>query len=308
MKANSRVSRPKKAFVFLNPAAGTLGRDFVCQKVQQVFRDYPLPFSIHETSPGEDLHAIVKLALQQNFQHIIAVGGDGTVSGVASGLVYTSIPLTIVPTGTANALAKILQIPLDLERAFDWWLAAEQIKEIDAMRIDERFYFLNISMGVSSQALANVKREEKRKLGAIAYWLRGLQRLAGISPYRFHFNIDGQYFSTRAAELIVANSGIIQFKPLRLDPELRMDDGKLSVCDIRVKNFFDYLRLAVGLISGRPTDAPQLTCRDAHHKVGLRSKPPLPIQADGELLGVTPVSIDLVPSAAGFLVPSDAQP
>lgn len=304
MKAYVLASRKKKTFVVLNPVAGQSKRNVVQKKIRSVFTNAQIPYHIHETTKSEDLHALVKSAIIRDYKQLVAIGGDGTVSGVASGLVNTQIPVVIIPTGTSNALAKVLQIPLTTDRIFDWWLNTDQVKKIDAMQVGDRYYFLNISTGVSSQALTDVKRQDKRVLGSIAYWLRGLQRLVGISPNQFCFDIDDQVFKAQASELIVANSGIIQFQPLRLNPEIEMDDGKLSVCYIRANTILDYLQILVGMLSGNPAKKPSLDCQDTYRKVKIHTDQPLPIQADGELIGSTPVDVKVVPAAARILIPN----
>jgi YegS/Rv2252/BmrU family lipid kinase len=303
MKDDLLASKKKKTFVVFNPVAGQTERDSVEQQIRSVLSSHQIPHHIHETVQGEDLHTRVQLALKQDFEQFLAVGGDGTVSGVASGLVGTQIPVVIIPTGTANALAKVLKIPSAPEQIFDWWITADHVKKIDAMQVDDHSYFLNISVGMSSKALADVKRQDKRKFGSLAYLLRGFQRLIGFSRHKFRLHIDDWILECRASDLIVANSGIIQFKPLRLNPEIEMDDAKLSICYIRADTILDYLKVAAGILFGHPTKTQQLTCRDALRVIRIQTNQQLPVQADGELIGRTPVTIQLIPAAVHIVVP-----
>jgi YegS/Rv2252/BmrU family lipid kinase len=296
-----------KTFVVLNPSAGTLDPNLVRAKIDHLMAEHQIPHRIHETTRGEDLHQVIESARKEGFESFLAVGGDGTVSGVASGLAHTSIPVIVVPTGTSNALAKVFGLPLNLEEAVDWWLTNRGIKTVDAMQVENRYYILNISIGASSQALAEVERQAKRRMGSFAYWIKGLQRLTGLSAYRFRVEIDGQSHHLSASEVIVANSGIAQFEPMRLDPEIRIDDGKWSLCTIRVRTILDYLRVAGKIISGRPQNTPELTCRDAFREINIQTRQPLPIQADGEIIGQTPVTVKLVPGAVDFLVPENPE-
>jgi diacylglycerol kinase family enzyme len=94
---------------------------------------------------------------------------------------------------------------------------------------------------------------------------------------------------------------------MRLDPEIRIDDGKWSLCTIRVRTILDYLRVAGKIISGRPQNTPELTCQDAFREINIQTRQPLPIQADGEIIGQTPVTVKLVPGAFDFLVPENPE-
>src|SRR5215207_11028125 len=104
-----------KTFVVHNPVSGLSQAEVVREKISQAMEEHQIPFEIYETTGKEDIHDLVKAAIKNGFERFVAVGGDGTVSGVASGLVRTEIPLVIIPTGTVNALARELQIPMALD-------------------------------------------------------------------------------------------------------------------------------------------------------------------------------------------------
>lgn len=297
------VNRSLKTFVVQNPVSGTHDKDQVRQVIDQVMNENGISYQLHETTPEDDVHEIAKKALDEGYKRFLAVGGDGTVGAVASALTNTHIPVIIIPMGTSNAMADILGIPDNLEEAVSWWLAASQTKTLDAMQVGEHYYYLNITVGYSSRTLGQVKRETKRALGELAYWLGGLQHLAGISLYKYRLKIDGKLFIYRASEVIVANSGIIHYDPIRFDPELSMDDGKLSVCRIRVRNVIDFVRVMGNIISGRSQDTPEMSCQVAHREVNIQLGHSLPVQADGEIIGYTPVTVKLCPAAVEFLVP-----
>jgi diacylglycerol kinase (ATP) len=302
MKDNKNTDK-SKAFVFLNPMAGTSDHSSVEERICQVLTENQIPFHIHVTGKGEDLHDCVKEALSDDYRRFFALGGDGTVSGVASGLVGTSIPLTVIPTGTANVIAKILKIPCDNKNAFSWWLHPCQIKKVDAMCINDRYHFLTTSVGASSQELEKVAREEKQKLGSLAYWIHSFQRLLKVKPYRFVYAIDEKEFKSQGVEWVAINGGYQEVMPLTSESKFYVDDGKLVICQCKINNFGDYLQLASGIFSGQPFDIPQTNCHDAYHTIELSSEPSLPVQADGELIGNTPISITLRPKAVDFLAP-----
>jgi len=294
----------KKTFIILNPVAGRLDSKMVRQRLVGILEEHRMTYEIIETCKGDDLHKMVEDALGGDFERFIAVGGDGTVSGAASGLTGTDIPLIIIPTGTSNALAKFLEIPVGTEDSFSWWLSESLNKVVDAMQVDHRHFFLNVSLGFSSNTLKVVNRQEKRRLGSLIYLLTGLQRLVGISNHSYQVTIDGGLNTRRCSEVVIANMGIAHFDPIRLNPEIRMDDGKLSVCFIRAKNLLDYLRIFGSLISRQKEKSSQLECKDAFQSIEIEVDQRLPIQADGEVIGYTPVKVDLIPSAASFKVPA----
>src|SRR5689334_1937008 len=115
------IEKQLKTYVIQNPVSGLSDAPTIRAKISQVMDEYQIPFEIYETTGKDDLYEIVKAAIKNGFERFVAVGGDGTISGVASGLVNTKIPLVIIPTGTVNALARELQIPFTLDEAVRWW-------------------------------------------------------------------------------------------------------------------------------------------------------------------------------------------
>src|ERR1041384_4520824 len=97
------IEKQLKTYVVQNPVSGLSDAPTIHAKISQVMQENQIPFEIYETTGKEDLHEIVKAAIKKGFERFVAVGGDGTISGVASGLVNAKIPLVIVPTGTENA-------------------------------------------------------------------------------------------------------------------------------------------------------------------------------------------------------------
>lgn len=112
-------NRPQtsKVFVVHNPVAGTSDPELVRSEIENHLELTGNKHKIYETSGQEDVREIVNDALQQGFQVIWAAGGDGTVAAVVNGLVNKNTPMGIIPIGTGNALARELNIPLDVGAA-----------------------------------------------------------------------------------------------------------------------------------------------------------------------------------------------
>jgi diacylglycerol kinase family enzyme len=117
-------------------------------------------------------------------------------------------------------------------------------------------------------------------------------------------DLDGRSVHIRASEIFVANSGILLgLKALELDPDASLDSGKLSVCHIRLKSIFEYVRVAFKMITKPSEENEELDCMDAMREVKIRTSRPIPVQGDGELIGNTPVTITLIPHAIHVWLP-----
>jgi diacylglycerol kinase (ATP) len=294
-----------KTYVVHNPVSGLSQAEVVREKISQSMEEHQIPFEIYETTGKEVIHDLVKTAIKNGFKRFVAVGGDGTVSAVASGLVRTEIPLVIIPTGTVNALARELQIPMALDDSIRWWLSDYRKKVIDVIEVRERYYLLNVSVGTSAGIMKEAKREDIHRFGVFFFIWQALKRKAEVPTYKFQVNIDGRSIYFRAAEVVVANSGILLgMKALQLDPDASLDSGKLSVCRIKLKTIFDYARMGLKLLTKPPEENEELHCLDAMREVKIQAGHSIPVQGDGELIGNTPVTVTLVPHALHLLLPA----
>jgi diacylglycerol kinase (ATP) len=303
------IEHPPKTYVVINPVAGTLQPDTVRETIQSTLQVHNVSFEIYETSGKENIRQIVREAVKQGFKLFLAAGGDGTASAVASGLIDTQIPLAVIPTGTWNALARNLDIPLQIDQALELVFQEHLIRVIDLMQVKDNFYILNISTGLGSRTMRRVKREIKRRFGILADLWVGFIQLMGFETFRFDVRIDGKHSTFRALEIMVANSKIIGLKVIQLDPEIHMDDGILNVCRLYAGNLIDFFNLAMSILLGKQREDPKVLCLEARHEIEIQCRERnLPVQADGELIGRLPILVKLRPKAIHIVVPriSDA--
>jgi diacylglycerol kinase family enzyme len=181
-----------------------------------------------------------------------------------------------------------------------------QIRKIDVMQIRDRYFLLNVSVGLSAGIMKEAKREEINKLGVFAFLRQALKRKSNLPAYRFQVTIDGTVISMRATELFIANSGtLLGLKALQLDPKADLDTGRLSVCYARLRSLLDYVRIGLKLVAAPSEENKDLNCKDALREVRIHSNQPVPVQGDGEQVGTTPVTISLVPRALNIVVPRE---
>jgi len=292
-----------KTYVVINPVAGVSQLEAVREKVQSALQARDIPFEIYETSGKENLRQHIRDAVQQGYKLFISAGGDGTLSAVVDGLVGTQIPLVIIPTGTWNALARALDIPLQIDEAIDLLFQEHNIRTIDAMQIDQNFFVLSISAGAGARAIEDVKRHEKRRFGKLADLWKSVTQLLEFRSYQFEVKIDGKLTTFRASELLVTNTAILALKAIQLDPSIRMDDGKLNVCRIYANTVTEYLKLAISMLRGSQKHNWNILCVEALNEVEIRCREKLPVQGDGDLIGHLPVTVKIRPKAISIVTP-----
>lgn len=304
MSTAAPATSTRRLFVILNPASGTFAAEAVRKVLEAHFSCADGTCHVHQTSGSDDLAALAREAAGRGVEAVVAAGGDGTVSAVADGLVGTRTPLGILPLGTANVLARELGVPVELDAACGLLAGDFATRSVDAIKFGDRHFFTQVGVGIDALMIRDTGREAKKRFGRLAYLWTGFSRLLGFEPRRFFLSIDdGGEIKTRASQVLIANSGTLGQKPLTWGPGIELDDGAVDVCVIRAGSTWDYLRLSWHVLRGKHRDDPKLHYRKARRSVAIRTHKPLPVQADGEVVGQTPVTVTIVPGALRVVVP-----
>jgi len=291
-------------FVALNRAAGQIVCERVRGALESHFRSSRMSYKIHETQKGENLSEIVREAMRQGFNVAVAAGGDGTVSAVIDGIAGSSVPLCIIPAGTGNLIARELSIPEDIDDAVRLIAGASQTRRIDAMKIGGRVFVLNASIGVSAAVIKDTTRKSKKYLGRIAYFWTTFTKIFTLKRRLIVVTADGVEQEYRAIEAAIMNCGILAKMLYPKAPEIRIDDGYLDLLILGTKPFRDYTLYLFGILTGRTPDIISRFIK-VQRSVAIRSNVPLNVQADGDMIGTTPLEIEVMPGAVTVLVPGE---
>ena len=305
------VQQKPKTYVVLNPVAGVSEPGTVRERIESALMENGFPMEIYETTGGqdEDIKQLVRDAVNRGFELFLSAGGDGTLSSVIDGLIGSDIPLVIIPTGTWNALARALDIPLQVDPAIDLLFQEHRIQSIDAMQVGQSYFVLSVSAGIGAMTMKDVERKDKRRLGKLADLRQAVAEMLEFRSFLFEVRIDGELTTKfRAAELMVANTSILGLKALRLDQNIRMDDGKLNVCRLYANSVTEYLKLGWSMLRGEQERNWNVLCLEATQQVEIRSRERIPVQGDGELIGQLPVTVKLHPKAIRVITPPHAEP
>jgi diacylglycerol kinase (ATP) len=293
-----------KTLVVLNPSSGTAGGNPVEDALKGYFDDAHLIYEIILTRKDENVGETIRGRLKEGFDLVVAAGGDGTVSAVINGLIGTSVPLSIIPLGTGNLLAKELHIPLETKDAVAVISSSPRFKKIDAMKIGKRVSVLNISAGYSPIILRSTTTSQKNRFGNLAYLVNAFVHLFRLRFRGFEIAVDGKVNTSRAVECVVFNAGALARTLYPKGPDVSVDDGHLDIWVLTVKTGLDLFRYFFYVLVGRPGKLmpPMLS---AECTVSIKSKSNMLVQADGDVIGKTPVEIEVLSGALTVLVPDE---
>lgn len=239
-----------------------------------------------------------------NYDLLVAVGGDGTVTEVSQGILTSPVSrasLGIVPFGTGNDVAQALGISNQVQALTS--LTSGHSKTIDVLEVScyvngqstIRHALLFAGVGIISDALRKTTPLIKRIFGQRKAYPAGLLRaLAAYHPPRIHLSNDGNPLSGRFLFVGASNTPIAG-GGMKIAPGAATDDGLMNLNLVEACGPFEALRLLHRLCRGRHTDHPKVLYRTAHC-LSIDS-PALEVAADGEIIGQTPVQVHVKPSA-----------
>ena len=252
------------------------------------------------TKPGEAME--LARAAGQIASIVVAVGGDGTVAEVASGLIGSPALLGIVPVGSTNITAQELGIPPQTERAAALVFGPHQVRAVDAGRCGNRRFLHIAGAGIDSHFFQRTSRALKRRVGWLAY-LPAAAAALRQPPARFTIDVDGERALTvRSPLVLVANGGSIITPMIRLHPDVRSDDGWLDVLLFTATEPAAIGRALWGLATRSLASSPYMVHLRGR-SVRLSTDPNLPVQLDGDVVTTTPAEFTIEPGAIRAIVP-----
>ena len=293
-----------------NPVAGTRNVTDDLAKAIAFLESQDWQVQVRRTLGSGDATTFAREAVAEHCEMVVAVGGDGTLGEVATGLVGSECVLGVLPVGTGNVWAHMVGLPvwspmnrgalLDAARI----LVEGESKLIDLGRAGDRYFVLWSGVGFDAQVAHGVEphREMRRSLGNITYLVAGLAAGLSMRGVRITVIMDGRAIRQRALLVLVSNAQLYGHS-WRLAPQAQLDDGMLDVYIFKGVNVLDLLRHLLRILVGehmRDTKVEVFRAR----KVEIRGERSLPLHLDGDPAGYTPVVIRVVPKVLRVVVPS----
>jgi YegS/Rv2252/BmrU family lipid kinase len=240
--------------------------------------------------------------LGRDYDAVFTLGGDGTAVEVMGALAGSGLPVGILPGGTGNLLARTLGIPRDIARAArELATGAHASIDLGVLGDGRRFAF-SAGVGIDVRMIEGAPAWLKRRLGVMAYVLSAARAVIGREDFRVRVTVDGVVDERMASAVMVVNFGAVLHDLIRLGPAIRSDDGVLDLCVFSPTTFLDALRVLWRLLRKDFASDPCMLYMPGRH-LRIETDPPRTAQADGEIIGMTPIEITVAPRAAVLLLP-----
>jgi diacylglycerol kinase family enzyme len=218
----------QRIIVLLNPRAGTQD-DAVVERVTEGFRRAGAGELEPQIVDGPSVRTAASEALARGSTIVVAGGGDGTVSSVASAIVGGDAALGILPLGTLNHFAKDVGVPLDLDEAIRAVVAGRSVR-VDVADVNGRPFINNASVGMYASLIA--ERQAMQRLGRRKWFAHGLSAARVWRRYhRLHvlLGVDGRKRAVRTPFIFIGNNEY-QLSGLDLGGRTTLDAGRLHLC------------------------------------------------------------------------------
>ena len=231
---------------------------------------------------------------------VIVGGGDGTLNCVLQGLVGSGLPLGLLPLGTANDLAKTLDIPSDLDAACDV-IAQGHTRRIDVGRVNDAYFFNEASVGLSVALCRSLTREAKARFGIFALLYNAVVLLLKMRRFHAHVRMDGgDEFAVKTAQLTLGNSR--NFGGFLATDDAQIDDRLLDLYSVGFEDGWSYFDAFRALLQRRYDEARSVFTLHGK-RFEVKTRRPKHIEADGEIVTMTPAVFQVVPRAITVYVP-----
>ena len=290
----------KKIHVVINPASGQ--NQPILNVLNDVFHKAGVEWDVSITHKGGDATRQARAAAGAGVDLVAAYGGDGTQMEVANGLLGTGVPQAIRPGGTGNAMAHELHVPINLREAAQLIVSSSRRRAIDLARSGDRAYMLRVYTGVPADAGAS--REEKDKLGQLAYIRASLKIASKMKPIRYRGKVDGQEFDTEALICFILNAGsiggVLGFE-LPTVGNVDISDGLLDLYAIAAETHQPLVSIPRQLL--HTNDSQLKIYHWQGSEITLEAIPSQDVWIDGEIGGETPFVTSVMPRALEFVVP-----
>jgi diacylglycerol kinase (ATP) len=231
---------------------------------------------------------------------VVVCGGDGSVSSSAMAAMESGLPLGIIPMGTANDLARTLDLPLDPAEAAGV-IAAGLTRPVDVGTVNGHAFFNVASIGLSSDLAQGLDPALKKRFGRVGYALAALKVLTKASTFAATIIEKGRATQVETFQIAIGNGRHYGGGNV-VEQDAEIDDGSLDLYSLELGNVW---KLALMLRSFRSgTHGAWQEVRTAKcTEFTIKTRKPMPINADGEIVTATPALFKVHPKAVSIFAP-----
>jgi YegS/Rv2252/BmrU family lipid kinase len=290
----------KRVLAILNPISGySRSRELPFQLKRRFAREN-FDYLVHQTRyKGDGAETARKLA--KFYDVVVVAGGDGTVQEVSDAMISSNIPLTIIPAGTENLLAKELRITNDLDQLIQTIKWGKPVT-MDVAKSNDKHFLLLCGIGFDAEVLLQLNKYRRGNITHLTYfwpiwrtfWEHGFPRMT--------VEADGESIIEDESALVFVTNISRYACGLRIGHNAVFNDGLLDLCVYRCDHQFPLLAHAWRTVRRTHLTHPRVIYRQCKN-IRVSSSQIIPYETDGDPAGFLPADFSVIPSAVKILTP-----
>lgn len=298
MEVTQRGYKQKIRFI-INPISGNNKKKAIQELIEKEIDHSKFNIDFKYTAYSKHATLLAEEAVNEQFDIIVAVGGDGTVNEVSKALIGSKTKFAIIPSGSGNGLGRFLKIPLNPNKAIKI-INSQHIFKMDAIKINDE-YFVNIA-GLGFDAHIAHLFANYGKRGLKSYLKLILKEYSKYNPEKYKLKIDGQIVEKEAFLISFANSS--QFgNNAHIAPLAEINDGLIDICVLKQFPVWRSLFIAFLMYSKGLTKSKYYEVSKAR-EIEISNQKELKAHIDGDpILFSNNLKISIIPESIQVIIP-----
>ena len=301
----------RRIYVVLNGKAGKAGRfglDNAQKSITEAFKKTDPSVEVDFGITQAPMHAaeLARTAAESGkYYAVCAAGGDGTVNEVCNGMVHTDGVMGVLPWGSGNVFSQEMSISGDIEESTALVLNGTP-RVVDTGQVGDRYYLWMLGIGIEAKIAYNVNPTIKKYLGVLSYVFAAAKQIFDPGYSLMKITMDDQEMTFFTFNTIVGNATSFDGF-LGIKSQYGIKDGFLDVCILQRKTAGGIIKLLWEFIKGRKDYYRFIDKFSAAHcrvkKLHIETVPNAYYHVDGEVLGMTPIEIQIHPGSMKLIFP-----
>lgn len=303
-----------KTMCIVNPISGNGRTRKKWLVLEEFLRSKGLVFNVEWTTRPFEATELTRHSIEEGFNNIVSVGGDGTINEIVNGFYKDQIKinndasLTIVPMGTGSDFSKILEIKGDSQKVFDLMTRGRE-KTCDIVKTKfiswsgelESRYFINVAdVGIGSETVARVNRNSKL-LGKMSFFLACFYTIFTYHNKKINLLVDEQEVYTGEACIVAIGNGSYFGGGMKIVPMAKIDDGLLDIIVLKNLSKATLIYNLASVYKGSHIKHPMVECFQGS-RVKISSSEKIYLEMDGETTGTGDVDFEIIPGDMKLII------
>jgi len=293
-----------KLLFVINPISGGKNKKSFIRNAEEYCEKYGIPYEYFYTTGEDDINKLKVTVEEISPDRVVSIGGDGTTLMTSLAMQRSNVPFGIIPMGSANGMAKELNVPNDPMLAFQDLVVSQIIIPLDLIKVNEDYSIHLGDVGINATMVENFAKEEGR--GWTAYAKHFVDAVQNTPRFNVSIEANGQVFQHKAYAVIIANTRMYGTGAI-INPKGNPHDGLFEIVVIKQNDLTGMVNFGLTAITDKALKA--LEGYSEIYQVTsaqIKFEEPKLLQLDGEVIGKNKqIDVDIVPGAIQYISSND---